>query len=152
MPHHAGESVPARSKPARSKPARLKPDRRTPDRRTSDRRALGRYGEDLAARYLTDRGLEVLDRNWRCVHGELDLVVRDGDCLVFCEVKTRRSTRFGSPVEAVSWTKAGRLRRLAAVWLANHEHRCARVRIDVIAIERAPQGPARIRHLEGVGS
>jgi putative endonuclease len=117
-----------------------------------DRQALGRYGEALAARYLTERGLEVVDRNWRCAHGELDLVVRDGDCLVFCEVKTRRSVRFGAPVEAVTWTKAARLRRLAAVWLASHEHRCARVRIDVIAILRAPQGPAQIRHLVGVGS
>jgi putative endonuclease len=117
-----------------------------------DRRALGRYGEALAARYLTERGLQVLDRNWRCTHGELDLVARDGDCLVFCEVKTRRSVRFGAPVEAVTWTKAARLRRLAAAWLASHEHRCAQVRIDVIAIVRPPSGSARISHLVGVGS
>ena len=120
--------------------------------RGSDRQALGRYGETLAARYLTEHGFEVVDRNWRCQHGELDLVARHGDCLVFCEVKTRRSVRFGAPVEAVTWTKAARLRRLVAVWLATHEHRSARVRIDVIAIHRVPQGPAQIRHLVGVGS
>jgi putative endonuclease len=113
---------------------------------------LGRYGEELATRYLSERGAEVVDRSWRCPSGELDLVVRDGDCLVFCEVKTRSSVRFGAPVEAVTWSKAARLRRLAAAWLAAHEHRCARVRIDVIAILRPPQGPAQIRHLVGVGS
>ena len=118
----------------------------------NDRQALGRYGEALAARYLTERGLEVVDRNWRCQHGELDLVARDGDCLVFCEVKTRRSVRFGAPVEAVTSTKAARLRRLVAVWLATHEQHSARVRIDVIAIHRVRQGPAQIRHLVGVGS
>ena len=96
--------------------------------------------------------MQVLDRNWRCAHGELDLVVRDGDCVVVCEVKTRRSERFGSPVEAVTWSKAARLRRLAAAWLQEHEVRCGRVRIDVIGILRPRTGPARVRHLVGVGS
>ena len=74
----------------------------------SPTRTLGRYGEDLAARYLGERGMQVLDRNWRCEHGEIDLVALDGDCLVVCEVKTRRSTAFGEPVEAVTWRKAAR--------------------------------------------
>ena len=65
-------------------------------------------------RYLRDLGMEVLDRNWRCEHGEVDVVARDGDCVVFCEVKTRRSSGFGEPVEAVTFAKAMRLRRLAA--------------------------------------
>src|SRR5688572_33451085 len=106
------------------------------------RRALGAYGERLAARYLEDRGLQVLDRNWRCAHGEVDLVARDGDCLVFCEVKTRRTDRFGAPVEAVTWHKAARLRRLAAAWLQEHEVRGGRVRIDVIGVLRPHVGPA----------
>jgi putative endonuclease len=118
-----------------------------PDRR----RELGAYGEQLAARYLQDRGLEVLDRNWRCAHGEVDLVARDGDCLVFCEVKTRRTDRFGAPVEAVTWHKAARLRRLAAAWLQEHEVRGGRVRIDVIGVVRPQVGPARLRHVVGVG-
>jgi putative endonuclease len=119
---------------------------------TQARRALGRYGEQLAARYLTERGIAVIDRNWRCAHGELDLVARDGDCLVFCEVKTRRSVRFGDPLEAVTWSKATRLRRLAVAWLQVHDERGARIRIDVIAILRPPHGRAQIRHVVGVGS
>jgi putative endonuclease len=117
-----------------------------------DRRALGAYGEQLAARYLTEHGVQVVDRNWRCAHGEVDLVARDGDCLVFCEVKTRRSVRFGEPVEAVDWRKLARLRRLTAAWLREHDVRCARVRIDVIAIVRPTHGPAVLRHVVGVGS
>jgi len=119
---------------------------------TDDRRALGTYGEQLAARYLADRGVQVVERNWRCAHGEVDLVARDGDCLVFCEVKTRRSVRFGDPVEAVDWRKMAKLRRLAAAWLREHDVRCARVRIDVIAILRPVDGPAVLRHVVGVGS
>lgn len=118
---------------------------------TDRRRTLGSYGERLAARYLADRGLTVVDRNWRCAHGEIDLVARDGDCLVFCEVKTRRSERFGAPVEAVGRIKVARLRRLAAAWLQSHEVRGGRVRIDVIGIVRPAHGPALVRHLEGVG-
>ena len=114
-------------------------------------RALGRYGEDLAARYLTDLGMEVLERNWRCEHGEVDVVALDGDCLVVCEVKTRRSTVFGEPVEAVTWRKAARLRRLAAAWLAEHELRPGGVRIDVVGILRPDTGPATLRHVRGLG-
>lgn len=116
------------------------------------RRALGSYGERLAARYLEEHGLRVIDRNWRCAHGELDLVARDGDCLVFCEVKTRRSVRFGDPVEAVTRVKASRLRRLAAAWLRSHDVHGGRVRIDVVAILRPSSGPAVVRHVVGVGS
>ena len=57
--------------------------------RDSARAALGRYGENLAARHLSDAGLRVLERNWRCREGEIDIVARDGRTLVFCEVKTR---------------------------------------------------------------
>jgi putative endonuclease len=118
---------------------------------TNRRRALGDYGERLAARFLEDHGLQVIDRNWRCAHGELDLVARDGDCLVFCEVKTRRSARFGDPLEAVTGQKAVRLRRLAAAWLRAHDVHGARVRIDVVAILRPSSGPALLRHVVGVG-
>ena len=117
---------------------------------TDPRRALGRYGERLAARYLEDLGMHVVDRNWRCVHGELDLVARDGDCLVFCEVKTRRSVRFGDPVEAITHTKAARLRRLAAAWLRAHDVHAGRIRIDVVGVLRPSTGPAIVRHLVGV--
>ena len=119
---------------------------------TDPRRSLGEYGERLAERYLTERGLQVVDRNWRCARGELDLVARDGDCLVFCEVKTRRTERFGSPVEAVHPRKTARLRQLATAWLQDHQEHPARIRIDVIGILRPPRGNAVLRHVEGVGA
>lgn len=118
---------------------------------TDPRRALGEYGERLAERYLREHGVAVIDRNWRCARGEIDLVGRDGDCLVFCEVKTRRTERFGAPVEAVDRRKASRLRRLASAWLQAHDEHPGRIRIDVIGILRPVAGPARVRHLQGVG-
>jgi putative endonuclease len=114
-------------------------------------RSLGQYGERLAARYLGERGMRVLERNWRCQHGEIDLIALDGTCLVVCEVKTRRSTAFGEPVEAVTWRKAARLRRLASAWLAAHDVRPDGVRIDVIGILRPADGPASLQHVRGVG-
>jgi putative endonuclease len=118
----------------------------------NDTQVLGVWGEGLAARFLASRGMQVLERNWRCEHGEIDLVALDGDCLVVCEVKTRRSTTFGDPVEAVTWRKAARLRRLASAWLASHEVGCSSVRIDVVGILRPGAGPAALRHVRGVGA
>lgn len=114
--------------------------------------ALGRYGEELAARYLGDRGLEILERNWRCPQGEVDIVARDGSCLVVCEVKTRRGTAFGDPVEAVTVAKALRLRRLAAAYVHARTIAPARVRIDVVGVLCRPGEPPRLRHVVGVGS
>lgn len=114
-------------------------------------REVGAFGERLAERFLVERGMTILDRNWRCSHGELDLVARDGECLVFCEVKTRRDTSFGDPVEAVGWRKAARLRRLAAAWLASHDQSAPVVRIDVLGIlVRRGEKPV-VRHVAGVG-
>src|SRR3954465_1542615 len=79
-------------------------------------RGAGRYGERVAARHLTDQGMVVLDRNWRCDAGEIDLVLRDGDVRVVCEVKTRTSDTYGSPHEAVGPVKLERLQRLALLW------------------------------------
>lgn len=95
---------------------------------------LGSDGEELAASYLISRGLIVLDRNWRCELGEIDLVARDGTTLVVCEVKTRSALGYGAPVEAVTYRKAGRLRRLAARWLAEHAGHARDIRIDVIGV------------------
>lgn len=110
---------------------------------------LGRYGEDLATRCLSDLGLAVLDRNWRCARGEIDLVARDGDVLVFCEVKTRRSTAFGTPAAAVVGLKAARLRSLATQWLAEHPGGWTSIRFDVIAILVDPPSVPRVEHLRG---
>lgn len=118
---------------------------------TDARRLLGEYGERLAARYLRDHGLEVLDRNWRCPVGEIDLVARQGTCLVVCEVKTRRGVAFGGPLAAVTPVKAARLRMLAGCWLEAHpDVHPGDVRIDVVAILRPRTGPADIEHLVAV--
>jgi putative endonuclease len=114
------------------------------------RSALGAYGEAFAARHLTQQGMVLLDRNWRCELGELDLVMRDGHVLVVCEVKTRSSLSFGAPVEAVTEQKAARLRRLAARWLAEHDIRPREVRIDLVGILVPAQGPVELDHVRGV--
>ena len=117
--------------------------------------AVGAYGERLAARYLVERGMQILDRNWRCDQGEIDIVAMDESCLVIVEVKTRRSLSFGSPVEAVTAVKAARLRRLAGCWMADHRSLVASVadvRIDVIGVLRPSHGPAQIEHLVSVAA
>jgi putative endonuclease len=111
------------------------------------RNALGSYGERVAVRVLTEAGLQVLDRNWRCRDGELDVVARDGDALVFCEVKTRTGVGFGHPAEAVTPAKRARLRRLARAWLAVHEHHAPDLRFDVVGVQVPVSGPARVTHL-----
>ena len=114
------------------------------------RSTLGAYGEALAARHLTEQGMVLLDRNWRCDMGEIDLVLRDGRILVVCEVKTRSSLAFGAPLEAVTEQKAARLRRLAARWLADHEIRPDEVRIDLVGVLVPPSGPVEVDHVRGV--
>ena len=99
------------------------------------RRALGAHGEDAAAEWYRKQGYEVVARNWRCREGELDLVVRAGRTYVFCEVKTRTSTAFGAPVEAVTRDKQMRIRRLAARWLEDGAPGPAKdIRFDVASV------------------
>jgi putative endonuclease len=115
------------------------------------RRALGAAGEDAVARWYAAAGYEVVDRNWRCREGELDLVVARGRELVFCEVKTRRGTAFGAPVEAVTATKQQRIRALALQWLGAHPDRRARdLRFDVASVLAARGAAPVIEVLEGV--
>jgi putative endonuclease len=116
---------------------------------TTERQRLGTYGEHLAAQHLVRAGMVVLDRNWRGVGGELDLVLRDGRTLVICEVKTRSSTAFGSPLEGVTATKAARLRRLAGQWLEAHDLRVQDIRIDLVGVLRTARG-SEIEHVAGV--
>ena len=115
------------------------------------RAVLGARGEALAERFLARLGMSVLDRNWRCREGEIDLVLRDGDEIVVCEVKTRRSTSFGQPVEAITRAKLARLRRLAGCWLAEHEVDARGVRLDVVGLLGQRDGSYRVTHLRGVG-
>lgn len=113
-------------------------------------RSIGRFGEDVAARYLTDHGMVVLDRNWRCRFGEIDLVARDGSTLVVCEVKTRTTTLYGGPFEAVTDSKATRLRRLAHAWLADHPVQPEAVRIDVVSVVLPERGAPQVERVTGV--
>jgi putative endonuclease len=112
--------------------------------------ALGAYGERVAVAHLLAAGLTVLDRNWRCPLGELDIVARDGDLLVVCEVKTRSSTRRGHPLEAVTTDKVARLHRLAEAWIEDRRVHPAGVRIDLLAVLRPDRGPALVEHVRGV--
>ena len=115
-------------------------------------RALGAYGERLACRYLLAQGLSILDRNWRCVRGEIDVVAVDGRELVVCEVKTRTTEAFGAPFESVTRSKQRRLRLLAGLWKDDHVElaRGLVLRIDVISILRPRSGRATLEHLRGV--
>lgn len=103
--------------------------------RRFDPQRLGVAGEELAARWYLERGYRLLERNWRCGEGELDLVLAKGRTVVICEVKTRSSLRFGSPFEAVGADKQRRLRRLGARWLREAApFRPDEVRYDVAGI------------------
>ena len=112
--------------------------------------ALGRRGEQLAASFLEGAGLTIVERNWRCPLGEIDLVARDGDELVFVEVKTRSSIAFGHPLEAITAIKLARLRRLAAAWCEANPGNHDRIRIDALAIVAPHGGPIDIEHLRRV--
>jgi putative endonuclease len=116
---------------------------------TQAKDAVGGYGERVAVAHLVEQGMVVLDRNWRCRTGEIDIILRDGQELVFCEVKTRRSDRFGSPAEAVTRAKVRRLRRLAAEWLAQAGLRVPTVRFDVVSVRPQPTGAAHVEHVRG---
>jgi len=107
--------------------------------------ARGRFGEDLAARWYREHGYEVVDRNWRTARGELDIVARRGALVVVCEVKTRASLAYGHPFEAITPAKLARLRRLAVLWVQQHDLRGFALRLDVIGIVGS-----RLEVLEGV--
>ncbi|MFF0447082.1 YraN family protein [Streptomyces sp. NPDC004609] len=114
--------------------------------------ALGRYGEELAARLLTEAGMTVLARNWRYGRaGEIDIVARDGDTVVVCEVKTRRAGTFEHPMEAITPAKAERLRHLAGGWLERHGGAPpGGVRIDLVGVVVPARGAPVIEHVRGV--
>lgn len=95
---------------------------------------LGRSGEVLAAEHLTAAGYTILDRNWRCAIGEIDIVARHGDTTVVVEVKTRSGVGFGHPLDAVTPRKLARLRRLAGAWSEAHPGHATALRIDVMGV------------------
>jgi putative endonuclease len=112
--------------------------------------AVGKYGEDLAARHLIGTGFTILQRNWRCDSGELDIVALDGDTLVIVEVKTRTSIAFGLPAEAITPRKAEKLRELAVRWLQQNPGGGRDVRFDLVSVVLAKRGGPQLEHLRGV--
>jgi putative endonuclease len=121
----------------------------------SARQALGARGEDLAAAELRRQGMEVLERNWRCRLGEIDIVaaetVAGRTTVVFCEVKCRSGLGFGDPLEAITWAKLRRLRSLAAEWMRVHEVTAAAVRLDAVGVLLIRGREPTVRHVRAVG-
>ena len=113
--------------------------------------ALGRQGEELAADFLESDGFLILDRNYRCSEGELDIVAADQRVLVACEVKTRSSVAYGTPIEAITSQKLRRLRRLAVRWAQTHGLIFDSIRVDAISVLRCRSGEFQIEHVRGVG-
>ena len=123
---------------------RVEQERRTPQQ------ALGAYGERVALRLLERAGMVLLDANWRCSEGELDLVLLDDRVLVVCEVKTRTGDGGAGPHEAITPTKLDRLQRLAERWQVEHGLRAPEVRIDLVAVHHPRRGAARVEHVRGL--
>lgn len=120
-----------------------------------NRQEVGQRGEELAAAELERQGLTVLARNWRCRHGEIDIVAlenADGRrTVVFCEVKCRTGRGFGDPLEAITYAKQAKLRALAAEWLAVTGVRPDAVRIDAIGVLLPPRALPSLTHVRGIG-
>lgn len=113
--------------------------------------SLGVDGEEIATRFLIENGFRILDRNWRIRRGELDIVALSSDGeIVICEVKTRRSSAFGDPIESITPKKSLRLHHLALAWLATHERLGSPYRVDVIAILITHRGAFHLEHYIGV--
>ena len=112
----------------------------------SNRRS-GAWGEELALHYLTRRGFALIERNYRTRYGELDLILRDGNTLVFAEVKLRRGVAFGDPLEAVTPRKQAAIRALAEQYLSEREPHFDALRFDVVGI-LIGQGQPRIAHIK----
>lgn len=111
---------------------------------------LGAAGERRAVAHLTAAGYDIVDRNWRCAQGEIDIVAVKGPFLVVAEVKTRRTDSYGHPLEAIDARKRARLWRLAAAWIAAHPAvaRGRRLRLDAIAITGPDPDAGALEHLE----
>ena len=114
------------------------------------RARLGAQGEAIASAHLESEGLAIASRNYRTRYGEIDLVARDGDTIVFVEVKTRRTSAYGSPEESITARKREHLARTAALYLQEHGLEHQPWRIDLVAITLQANGPARINHVRSV--
>lgn len=113
----------------------------------SRRKQTGRQGEEIAAKYLTDKGYKILQRNWYCSTGELDIVAENDDTLIFVEVRTRRGDRFGTAEESITPVKQARLVELAQTYLQEVAPLHQSWRIDVVAVQLGP-GLPQVNHIE----
>jgi len=111
---------------------------------------LGKRGEQLAVDHLVGAGYTIVERNWRCAQGEIDIVDERDGTVAFVEVKTRSGLRYGHPFDAITVAKLARLRRLSAAWCESRPGRGQLIRIDAIGVVAPPGRPATIEHLEGI--
>ena len=122
---------------------------------TESKKQVGLRGENLACAELQRQGMQILERNWRCRLGEIDIVAAEagpnGLTLVFCEVKCRSGLGFGHPLEAITYTKMRTLRQLAAVWMREHRVRASSIRLDAIGVVLAPSADPSVTHVRAVG-
>lgn len=123
--------------------------------RSETRREIWRRGEDLAAAELERQGLVVVERNWRCALGEIDIIASHstgGDVeMVFCEVKCRTGLGYGDPLEAITWAKLRKLRQLAAEWMATTGTAVRRIRLDAIGVVLLRGEPPQLTHVRSIG-
>jgi putative endonuclease len=120
----------------------------TDGKATAQNQRIGAEGEELAAAHLTAKGYRIIERNYRCKGGELDIIARDGKTLVFVEVKTRRNAAFGVPQMAVTPFKQRQIMKAALTWLAHHRQQDAAARFDVLAITMRGNASPQIEHIE----
>ena len=122
---------------------------------TESKKQIGMRGEDLACAELQRQGMQILERNWRCRLGEIDIVATEsganGLTLVFCEVKCRSGLGFGHPLEAITYAKMRTLRQLAAVWMREHRIKASTIRLDAIGVVLAPRADPSVTHVRAVG-
>ncbi|MFZ1410893.1 MAG: YraN family protein [Micropruina sp.] len=120
-----------------------------------ERRSVGQSGEDAAVAHLVARGWQIVERNWRCPVGEVDVIALTPEpdpVLVFCEVKCRTGLGYGDPLEAITYAKQMKLRQLALTWLSNQEQGVARFRIDAIGVLLRRGASPLVTHLQGIGT
>lgn len=116
----------------------------------TERRLFGNRGEDLAAAYFEERGFRVIDRNWSCRLGEIDLILKKGEVLHFVEVKTRHTRDFGHPEEGITRGKLAKLKRAIQLYLLEHASPDAVFRVDALAILAEPEQEPEITYIENI--
>ena len=108
-----------------------------------DRQEVGKLGEKTARKFLKKRGYRIRETGFRCPHGEIDIVARQKDCLVFVEVRTKSSLDFGTPEESITQAKKKKLIASALTYIGTHQKLPSLWRIDVVAIELDDKGKTR---------